>query len=273
MYSKYVDSDGVAAHYVHSGASTLPGVMPALDRGELFVFVHDAGANLGLWRRLLPLIAERHSVIALDLPGHGRSGSTEGLESVEAYAEFLSHFVEVLELRPHVVVGKGLGASIAMRYATLQRREVRGLVLLGGAARVTLQDEMVESWRQVMLGRSPQPFSEDEFAANTEVGVKREAWTEQIRTDPRVRYHDFVAWRNADLTGALSEVRQPVLVVSGAEDRIVAPALSQELCPMLPNARMDLVDDAGHTVELERPQSLADRIQGFVATLEVEDGS
>jgi hypothetical protein len=41
MFSKYVDIEGTAIHYFHTGPSTLPGVAPALDRGELLLFLHD----------------------------------------------------------------------------------------------------------------------------------------------------------------------------------------------------------------------------------------
>ena len=43
MFSKYVTVDGTALNYFHTGASTLPGVPPALDRGELLLFLHGAG--------------------------------------------------------------------------------------------------------------------------------------------------------------------------------------------------------------------------------------
>jgi hypothetical protein len=53
MFSKYVDIEGTAIHYFHTGPSTLPGVAPALDRGELLLFLHDRavprhGRNAGV---------------------------------------------------------------------------------------------------------------------------------------------------------------------------------------------------------------------------------
>ena len=83
MFSKYVNVDGVAVNYFHTGASTLPDVRPALDQGELLLFLHGAGSNAHTWHRQLAHIEGQHSGIALDLPGHGRSGSTEGLADLD----------------------------------------------------------------------------------------------------------------------------------------------------------------------------------------------
>ncbi len=50
---KYVTIDGAAVHYLHTGPTTLPDVPPALDRGTLFVLLHAAGSNAGMWHRQL----------------------------------------------------------------------------------------------------------------------------------------------------------------------------------------------------------------------------
>ena len=71
--SKYVDIDGAILHYLHTGPTTLPDVPPALDRGTPILLVHGGGRNAGDWKRQLSGLGDRHSVVALDLPAHGRS--------------------------------------------------------------------------------------------------------------------------------------------------------------------------------------------------------
>ena len=90
MPTKYAYVDGVAVHYVHAGRTTLPDVVPNLERGQLAVFLHDAGGNAGIWRHVTPLLDDEHSAIAFDFPGHGRSGGTSGLESIDACARFFA---------------------------------------------------------------------------------------------------------------------------------------------------------------------------------------
>src|SRR5258708_36824752 len=80
--SKYVTLDGTPVHYFHSGPTTLPAVPPTLERGRLFLLVHAAGSNAGMWRRQLGGLAAEHSVVALDRPGHGRSPGPGGLRAI-----------------------------------------------------------------------------------------------------------------------------------------------------------------------------------------------
>ncbi len=109
MPAKYATVDGSPVHYLHSGPTTLPDVPPALDRGRLFLLVHAAGSNAGMWQRQFAAAAEEQSVVALDFPGHGRSSGVEGLPTIDAYAESLVHFAEALRLRPFVLVGRSMG--------------------------------------------------------------------------------------------------------------------------------------------------------------------
>lgn len=268
MRSRYIDVDDVAVNYLYGGPPAPPGERPPFDRGEVFVFVHGAGENAALWRKQLAILAESHSALAVDLPGHGRSGGTEGLSSVAEYASFLASFVEELELRPFVLVGKGMGASIALHYGADHSKRLRGIVLSGADANPEVPAETLAGWHDVTRGRAPQPFSNDLFSPDTSFEVMKKVWTEQVRTDPRVRYRDLVAWAEDDFRDRLNEVRSPVLVICGADDRIVAPARSQDLCPRLPNARIEVVDHAGHVVELEQPEELARRIETFAGSLD-----
>ncbi len=268
MRAKYINVDDVAVNYLHAGQSSLPGTRPALERGQLFLFVHGAGENAALWRKQVEILGASHSVLAVDLPGHGRSGGTEGLSSIAEYAVFLASFVRCLELRPFVLVGKGMGASIALHYAAEHSKRLRGIVLLGADANPSVAEETLIGWKSVMQGRAPQPFSKDLFSPATSFEIMKKVWTEQVRTDPRVRFHDLVAWSAEDFRERLEDVRPPVLVVAGADDRVVPPSASQELCPRLPNARLEVIEQAGHALEMERPEELAASIEKFAKSLD-----
>ncbi len=267
MRSKYVQVDGVATHYLHTGPATLPNVRPPLDRGELLLFVHGAGWNACFWQRQLRHFAAAHSALALDFPGHGRSGSTEGLRAVAAYADFLGAFVDALALRPFVLVGSDLGGAVAAHFAAARPRLLRGLVLVATPPRFALPPEGVEVWREVMRGRAAQPFATDLFAPGADFAIMREAWTEQVKTDPRVRYFDLVACAECGVDERLGEVEVPTLVVGGAGDQLVPPAQIEATQRRIAGARLALIPDAGHCVGIEQCEAFHRAVGEFLETL------
>jgi pimeloyl-ACP methyl ester carboxylesterase len=267
MRSKYVTVDGVAVNYFHTGASTLPTTPPPLDQGEVLLFIHGAGSNAHTWRHQLEHFDARHSAVAFDFPGHGRSGSTEGLKSIDAYAQFTAAFGEAVRLRPAVLVGRAMGGAVALTLALAQPQRVRALVLVATTTRFEIPEQSLDTWRQVMLGRATQPFSTALFSPKTEFAVMREAWMEQVKTDPRVRYHDLVACNGVDFSDRLAALKVPTLVITGREDHFAPPEKAEDLQRRIPGARLVIIDDAGHTLSSEQPAAFNAAIEEFVGHL------
>jgi pimeloyl-ACP methyl ester carboxylesterase len=263
--AKYAYVDGTAVHYVHAGRTTLPGVVPPLARGELIVFLHDAGGNAGVWRHVAAALENAHSTIAFDFPGHGRSGGTEGLGSIDAYARHFLALARTLQQRPAVLVGHGMGAAVAVEAARRAPDSVRALVLVGAATRIQVAEETLRTWESVMRGRAPQPFTTEAFSPKTDFGRMREAWAEQIKTDPRVRYSDLLACANHDAGAAAATLRVPTLIVAGSDDSVVSPEASGLLQRSIRESQLTVVGDGGHMLPLEKTTEVAAAIAEFLS--------
>jgi pimeloyl-ACP methyl ester carboxylesterase len=264
---KYVQIGGAPVHYLHTGPTTLPDVPPALDRGALFVLLHAAGSNAGMWRRQLAGLGERHSAVALDLPGHGRSSGVEGPASIEEGADVVGQFLAAVTTRPCVLMGRSMGGAIALTVATREPDRVRGVVLACTAARFTIADAMLATARDVARGRLPQQFTTDTFSPATSMEIMREAWMEQVKTDPRVRLTDLLACQAFDGRPLLGQVRVPVLVVVGADDTISPPAQAEELARGIAGARLEVLAQAGHQAPLEQSDAFNRLAAGFAERL------
>jgi pimeloyl-ACP methyl ester carboxylesterase len=267
LFSKYVTIDGTAIRYLHTGPSTLPGVVPALDRGRLFLLLPAEGGGAGLWRRQLEALGARHSAVALDPPGHGRSGGVEGPDGVEAYARVVRRFVAALRLRPCVLVGHGLGATVALALAAAEPGLAQALGLVCACARVDLPDAALSTLADVVRGRLPQQFGTEAFSPAASADAVRETWWELVATDPRVRLADLRAWRAFDARPLLPGVRVPTLVIAGADDTVTPPASAEELARAIPGARLAVVDAAGHHAPLEQPEGVSRRLVEFAEGL------
>jgi 3-oxoadipate enol-lactonase len=264
MPTKYVTVDGTPLHYFHTGRTTLPGVTPDLARGELLLFVHGAGSNAHTWHHQLAAFADRHSPVAFDFPGHGRSGGTESLHSIDAYLSCLCGFMEHTGSRPAVLVGRSMGGAVALACARAQPQRVRALVLVATAARFALPPPMLDTWRDVMRGRIPQPFTREMVSPAADMATVRELWMEQVKTDPRVRYHDLCACNDFDARPWIGELRVPTLVVAGRDDTITPVARSEELHIGIGDSRLVVIDEAGHSVPGERPAEFNAALSEFL---------
>jgi len=262
-----VTVDGRAVHYLHSGPSTLPDVVPALDRGRLFVLVHAAGGNAGTWRRQVEGLGREHSLVAMDLPGHGRSTGVEGLATIEEYAELVATITRALGLGRFVLVGRSMGGAIGLTLAARRPELLAGLVLVCTAARFTFRPEQLAALHDVVRGRLPQQFTTETFSPATGMELMREAWTEQVKTDPRVRWTDVLACQAFDGRPLLGAIRVPTLVVAGADDQVTPVACAEELARGIPGARLEVIAQAGHQAPLEQAEAFDGILSRFAAEL------
>src|SRR5690349_16622890 len=130
MPTKYADVSGYATHYYYVGKTTLPDIVPDFTRGHALLLVHGAGSNGHAWHYQYEHLGNRHSPIALDLPGHGRSSGVEGLRSIEDYAAFTLAFLDALKLESAVIAGHSMGGGIAMELALQHPDRVTALILI-----------------------------------------------------------------------------------------------------------------------------------------------
>jgi pimeloyl-ACP methyl ester carboxylesterase len=270
MPTKYAEVRGYATYYYYIGATTLPDVVPDLSRGRTVILIHAAGSNAHSWHHQYDYLGEAHSPIALDLPGHGRSSGVEGLRSIQDYADFVAAFLDTLKIRSAVIVGRSMGGAVAMDFALRHPERVQALALIATAAKFNLAPELIQTWRNVTMGRIGQPFSNGGYSPSTiaqHPEIIREGWGEQIRTDPRVRWGDMIACSQVDLRDQIARINKPTLIIAGADDETTPPAMSDFLAGQIKSSRLEKIPDAGHYVTTEQPAAVNAALEKFLSEL------
>ena len=265
--TKYTDVKGYATYYWYNGATTLPDVVPDFSRGRKIVFVHGAGGNGHPWHGQIEAFGGKHSPIALDLPGHGRSAGVEGLRTVGDYADFVVAFLDALKIKSAVILGHSMGGAIAMDLGLRHAARVEGLILSCTAAKFGLTPDRIEGLRAIAMGRAPQAFNTEGYSPGTlkeNFDIVRQGWMEQIKTDPRVRYTDILACDQVDLREAIAKIDKPTLVIAGADDTLTPPAGAEFIAGKIRGATCKIVADAGHSAPRERPAEYNAAIEQFV---------
>ena len=267
MPTKYTDVNGYATYYYYRGATTLPDVVPDFSRGRKILFIHGAGSNGHTWHRQGEAFGGKHSPIALDLPGHGRSAGVEGLRTVHDYADFVAAFLDALKIKSAVILGHSMGGAIAMDLGLRHSARVDALILSCTAPKFNVTPDRIEGLRAITMGRAPQAFNTDGYSPKTakeNFDVVREGWMEQIKTDPRVRYTDILACSQVDLREAIGKIDKPTLVLAGADDKGTTPADAEFIAGKIRGATCKIVGDAGHYIPRERPTEYNAAIEQFV---------
>lgn len=262
MPRKYLTVDGVATLLHHRGPTTLPDQPPGTATGDAILCLHDAGDNGASFASLQDALAARHSPIAYDQPGHGRSAGLDSLGSIEAVAKHARAVGRALSLGHPVLVGDGMGAAVALEVAITDPAWPSAIVLCGGATARFDVDDAVEQLRLVTAGKARREFDASGYAPETPRATFERAFGEWVKTDPRATLGDRQAQQRWDASTRLGALRCPTLVVIGEHEpgRDAALALAGEL----DGARVVELGGAGRHGVIEQPAALAAAIDQFL---------
>ncbi len=230
------------------------------------VLVHGAGGTSLHWPpqvRRLP----GHRVLAVDLPGHGRSEGV-GEQSIAAYAQRLIAWASALKLPRAVWVGHSMGGAIVQHLALHYPDRVAGLGLVGTGARLRVHPLILEGTaKEETFADTVATIVQWSFAPQSSARLRELAAQRMAETRPSVLYGDFLACDRFDVMDQVAAITCPTLVLCGAEDKMTPPRYAEYLASQIPNARLVIVPNAGHMVMLEQPEAVAQALQEFLATV------
>jgi pimeloyl-ACP methyl ester carboxylesterase len=231
--------------------------------GPALVTLHHSTGSLG-WLPLHDHLAGKFDVLVPDLPGYGQSERPEWARSPRDIAILVNQALEQLGLQQVHLVGFGFGGFIAAEIATMDPSRLATLTLVGAAGlkprQGEIMDEMLTGYIEYMeAGFRDRDHYVQVFGEEPEASV-RELWDFSREMTARVCWKPFMF--SLQLPHLLTGVQTKTLLIWGSEDRVVPAVCGQQYKEAMPNARLEVLQGAGHYVEYEETQRVVDLITG-----------
>ena len=255
--------------------------------GPVLMLIHGVAGTLENWRAVIAPLAQHFTVVASDLPGHGRSAPAAGDYSLGAMAAGLRDLLLTLGHERATLVGHSLGGGIAMQFSYQFPEMTERLVLVSSGG---LGTEVSALLRAATLPGSG-PFIAGTAAVGSAIGrpvgrvlsvIGRRPGAdlaEVVRGYGSLTDRDRRAAFLATLRGVVGSEGQrvhatdrlylaeglPVLIVWGARDPIIPVRHAESAHQAMPGSRLEIFEGAGHLPQIEAPERFVSVLTRFMA--------
>jgi pimeloyl-ACP methyl ester carboxylesterase len=262
-----LDVGGLTLHYRVAGA------------GPPLVLLHGIGSNARSWETIEPLLSRRFTVMAWDAPGYGESDDPALPFALGDYAVALRRLLDGLGIERIALLGHSFGGLIALEFCRRFPDRIGVLILadvaLGGGAIDPKEAQQKYLQRLRDFETLPrQEFAEQRAPRLLSPGADPLVVARAVEIMAMV--HDVgyriavEALHRADGRECLASIQVPTLILWGACDTITPLATSHFLQSRIPNARSVTFSTAGHLCYLECPESFAQAVEEFLASVKWE---
>ncbi len=225
------------------------------------VFVHGAGSSSKVWTFQKRYFSRDYEVTLLTLSGHGTKKG-EGKETINDYVGEVRTAIQ--EYEDVVLIGHSMGGAITMSYAL--QYPVTACVLAGTGAKLrvlpAILEQIKENYEQTI------DFILEYAIYNKTEQIMHQSRKEMLATSPEVMHKDFIACDTFDVMQEIEHLHVPTLVVCGSEDVLSPVKYSQYLAEKIEHSTLEIIEDCGHMLMLEKPVEFNHILGQFFNTLD-----
>jgi len=218
----------------------------------VILFLHGWQGSSNSWISNIEELCNYFDCLALDLPGFGESPKPNKIWDIYDYAKFLVDFISAMNLPQFTLVGKSFGGRIAIVFSTSWPERLKSLVLVSAAG---TEKRSTQSLLKILLAKV------GKFATKLMPFIKPEPLRQKYYKvmsipDEKDSYKREVKKRvtNQKLSSLLTKIKIPTLIVWGSDDKILPIGIARRMLGMINNARLVIVEKAGHDAHETHPK-------------------
>ena len=275
--TRLIDVDGIEVAVAEKGSGD-----------NTLILIHGLGSYMPAWSQNVDALAARHRVIAIDLPGFGRSSKANYQYSMEFFARVVDRVITATEAKNPILVGHSMGGQIAMTHALLFPGRAQRLILVAPAGLETFRKGegrwLAKAVTKDFVKATPPAAVERNVIANFYDMPDDAAFmiTDRIKVMGGPDFDDYAyansrcvaAMINGPVFERLDEITVPTLVIFGEDDGLIPnPILhggatrdvAQHAVARFPDGELVLIPRAGHMVMFEQSERVNQAMLRFLA--------
>jgi len=229
---------------------------------KALIFIHGSGGSSYIWKEQMEQLNLDFSLIAIDLPSHGKSGEFKKL-SLDLYVDVVRNLIDYLSLREVILTGHSLGGAIIQSFYLKYPERVSALILCGTGARLRVSPVILNATKN-NVKEYLESIPIGAFYRRTSKEIIEEYIEEAEKTAPKVVHTDFSICDKFDIMDKVKRIRVPCLAIVGKFDKLTPVKYSIYFKDNIENSDLVVIDKASHLVMLEKPEEFNLAVLEFI---------
>lgn len=241
-------------------------------KGRCVVLLHGFLGSIEVWKHIIPVLTKSYKVIAIDLPGHGRSDCFGYAHSMELMADAVHRVLKHFRIKHCVMVGHSMGGYVALAFTQKYPDFIKGLCLFHSTALADSEEKKKDRNRAIKIIKSNPSLFIRPMIKNLFSKKQAKYLKEEIKTATHIALQTPVQGIIASLIGMrdrppsvrlLREASFPIMFIIGKQDNVLPYTSLLEQCEMVKHKECLLLEYDGHFGMLENPRTTGIAIRKF----------
>lgn len=233
------------------------------DKHKKILILHGWNDSLKGWQAMQATLAKTYDVLAVDLPGFGRTDMPPGVWGIDNYTGFVAAFLKKVKFKPFTIIGHNSGGAIAVRGLAQGKLKAERLLLLGSSGIRSEWRGRQNVWQFVTktgkIVTAPLPKKVKKYLrhkAHMTIGSGN-----LVETRMQDTFKNIVT---DDIQSDAAQLKLPTLIIYGEDDLSTPPAYGRILHNLIGGSRLEILPETGHFPHLDRPETILAMTEGFI---------